>query len=67
MQYIVLKFSKYLYYSLFSLYFELFTNITMTYKGLISKKLTEQGCPVKYKLPIGEGKVDMNSLLGHEI
>ncbi len=39
----------------------------MEYQGNILKMKTELANPVQYYLPIGEQKVDMNSLIGEEI
>ena len=35
--------------------------------GPIGKMQTEQGAPVKYRLPIGEERVDMNALVGEMV
>jgi hypothetical protein len=39
----------------------------MAYVGVISKMETEPGTPVTYRLPVGEHRVGMNSLLGKEL
>ncbi len=39
----------------------------MQYEGNIRKMITELNAPVKYTLPIGDEKIDMNALIGKEI
>ena len=39
----------------------------MEHSGSIRKMESRQGEPVAYFLPLGEGRVDMNSLIGREI
>ncbi len=41
--------------------------LNMEFEGNIRKMITELNAPVKYTLPIGDEKIDMNALIGKEI